>query len=83
MNRTAQYLDFWKLQLPTSLGAKMMSRDLSIEEEQEFWADLFAVVMRYQERSNGASTAELMEVDGIGPICRRPARSFYRSIHNS
>jgi hypothetical protein len=27
-----------------------MGRNLSIEEEEEFWAELFAIIVRYEER---------------------------------
>jgi hypothetical protein len=29
-----------------------MNRNLSVEEEVEFWAELFAIVVRYEERLN-------------------------------
>jgi hypothetical protein len=48
---------------PGDLKNAIMNRSLSSEEQREFWAQLFAVVIRYETRKSPASevTLELLE----------------------
>src|SRR6516225_6364353 len=52
------------------------SRDVSVEEERQFWAQLFAVVVRYEEEATAydcAAYCDLYSVPaGCMAICVRP-----------
>jgi hypothetical protein len=42
-----------------------MSRDLSPDEQREFWAQLFAVIVRYETRKHGPPEVALELVEDV------------------
>jgi hypothetical protein len=55
-----------------------MNKFLSIEEQEVFWAQLFAVTIRYEQRRGGATEACLNLASGEGRSARRPINHLRR-----
>jgi len=55
-----------------------MNKFLSIEEQEVFWAQLFAVTIRYEQRRGGATEACLNLASGEGRSAHRPINHLRR-----